>query len=303
LGRLRAGAYDLLIGLSVLVAFLATYFPILLLASFFYLLAFLPSWLLFPVPFRALVVGLVNYLLEGPGDQYTMMYTRSSMESIKKRLADLIEPYFNTHLPPEKRLSCDSAAVIAHSGGATLSFATLSDPELWRKWTGAEGPPVRIALFTAGSSLNIASESVPNHPMWDRPLPERVAWIDLWARYDPIPHGPAARWLQERVRGVAPGGGPRGYYRSVRVTNYDSPFADHGGYWENPEEVVSRFLYETTRLDDASLVSTKQAAGHVTSFTGREVFIMVVFRTWFSSGMKSTSPATGNVRLDGGLRS
>ena len=68
------------------------YYPLLVLASAFYLLALLPSWLLFPVPLRALVVGLVNWMVKSPGDQCTLMYNRASMESVKKRLIDLRSP-------------------------------------------------------------------------------------------------------------------------------------------------------------------------------------------------------------------
>ena len=242
----RARAYDLVVGIALAAVLLATYFPILLVASAFYVLALLPKWLLFPVLLRRLVVRLVDAVMEGPGDQYMLMFTQAARESVNRRLIELMEPYLDQSRPEESRKHCDSVGIIAHSGGTTVSVATLSDPELWSRWGT---PQKRISLITTGSSLNIARESAPDHPMWEDRLPDNVAWIDMWARYDYISHGPASRGLVEAVRGTAPGG-VRGYYKSVRVVNRDSPFADHHTYWGNHEEVVSRFLYEIPRVRD-----------------------------------------------------
>ena len=238
-----ARAYDLVVGLALAAILLATYFPILLLASALYVLALLPKWLLFPVLLRKLVVRLVDAVMEGPGDQYMLMFTQAARESVNRRLIELMEPYLDQSRPDESRKHCDSVAVIAHSGGATASHAVLSDPDLRSRWGT---PQKRISLLTTGSSLNIARESAPDHPMWRNRLPDNVAWIDMWARCDYISHGPAGRGLVEAVRGTAPGG-VRGYYKSVRVVNRDSPFADHHTYWGNYEEVVSRLLYEIPR--------------------------------------------------------
>ena len=92
--------------------------------------------------------------------------------------------------------------------------------------------------MTLGSSLNISWESVPEHPMWNNPLPKNIRWVDMWARYDPVSHGPACWKLIEKARGCA------GEFCSVRVVNLDAPNADHDAYWGNHEEVVSRFVYE-----------------------------------------------------------
>ena len=244
--RVRRGvwarAYDLVVGLALAAILLATYFPILLTASALYVLALLPKWLLFPDWLRTLVVRLVAAVMEGPGDQYMLMFTQAARESVNRRLIELMEPYLDQSRPDESRKHCDSVAVIAHSGGTTVSFATLSDPDLRSRWGT---PQTRISLLTTGSSLNIARESAPDHPMWGNRLPH-MGWVDLWARYDYISHGPAGRDLVEAVRGTSPGG-LRGYYRSVRVVNRDSPFSDHHTYWGNHEEVVSRFLYEIPR--------------------------------------------------------
>ena len=62
--------------------------------------------------------------------------------------------------------------------------------------------------------------------------------MDLWARYDWAPHGPADEGLAKLIKGDN-----KDYY-SVRVVNKDNPLRDHHEYWGNHEEVVSRLVYE-----------------------------------------------------------
>ncbi|MFW6195181.1 MAG: hypothetical protein ACOC5M_01500, partial [Chloroflexota bacterium] len=234
--------YDIPLRLFLLVVLMAVFFPVLLLASGFYVLAVLPSGLIFPGPLRRLVVWLIGGIVGGPGDQYALMFTYASMKSVRKRLEDAMEPFMTG---PGGVPGCDSATVIAHSGGTTVAYATLSDPDLWERWTGTDRPPVDVALFTVGSSLNIAYESAPSHPMWDRALPDNVKWIDIWTAFDIIPHGRAYRRVADSVRGASTARERPELYESVRVTNLDLPFLDHSGYWGNHEEVLSRVIHET----------------------------------------------------------
>jgi hypothetical protein len=92
--------------------------------------------------------------------------------------------------------------------------------------------------MTLGSALKISYENVRQHPIWDRPLPPHVRWVDLWARYDWAPHGPANEELAKLIMGE------NDDYYSVRVVNKDNPLRDHHEYWGNHEEVVSRLVYE-----------------------------------------------------------
>jgi hypothetical protein len=104
---------------------------------------------------------------------------------------------------------------------------------------------VDLSLITVGSSLNISNENVPHHPMWDQPLDPRIRWIDLWARYDWVPHGPPSKSLISKVRGGA------GEFVPIRVVNLDSPLGDHSAYFGNHEEVVSRPVYEIANRPSA----------------------------------------------------
>ena len=136
------------------------------------------------------------------------------------------------------------ATVIAHSAGTAVSLAVLTDPTLWDAWNGNDKTPESISFLTFGSSLNLAWRASGGHGIWEKqPLDDRVRWIDFWARYDPISHGPAIMSLKDTVRGT--GGG---VFENVRVVNNDDPFSDHSNYWGNHPEVVSRILYEAAQV-------------------------------------------------------
>ncbi len=219
--------YDIVVGLSLTMILVLAYIPLLLLASVLYVLSLLPAWLFFPRLLRVAVVKLASYVVQGPGDQYALMFTETAAAAAQQPFRDVLGLYFDPSRTDRRH--CDSATVIAHSAGATLAFATLSDPVLWRTWTGTSEPPVDMTLFTVGSSLTVSDDNVPNHPMWQTSLPQRITWVDLWARYDPVPQGPPRRQLAQRVRG------PAGHFFTVRVVNMDSPFSDHTEYWANHE--------------------------------------------------------------------
>jgi hypothetical protein len=76
---------------------------------------------------------------------------------------------------------------------------------------------------------------------WSHRLRETVNWIDIYARYDPVPQGPAPKGLVTAIMGKA----PRPYV-SIRVANHDWPLTDHGAYWDNREEAMSRIVHAVT---------------------------------------------------------
>jgi hypothetical protein len=124
-------ANDILLGMTALVTFTLAYVPILVLAGVFYVLALLPGFLIFPRYLRGAVVGILGWLVEFAGDQYALMFTETTAASIRNQAIEAMRPFFDKTHPDH--VPCDSATVIAHSGGATAAFAVLSDPQLWQE--------------------------------------------------------------------------------------------------------------------------------------------------------------------------
>lgn len=161
---------------------------------------------------------------------------------------------------------CPAVTIIAHSAGAAISFDMLADP------AHGDAASYVTKFITVGEGLNKAWLLAPTLPRLQRPLPEHIHWVDLWATFDPVPAG----WLSPpKVEGVhatifapeqavidAQGLTPRSdpspfplsstvtatparYWPvSVKVTNGLSILADHGLYWQNDEEVIARFAAE-----------------------------------------------------------
>lgn len=221
--------YDIFAGISLAATFFLLLLPVITLAAVISLAALLPlgrltGWL------GRLSTRIVLEFVASGGDQYALMYTQVAAQAMRQQLLDALAPFTDG----QRRSSVDSAVVIAHSAGATLAYSVLNDPNTWRASGGV--PPFPITFVTAGSSLNISSENVPHHPMW-KPLSRTIEWVDVWARYDWVPHGPPSKALVSKVRGEVGG------YTPIRVVNRDSILMDHSLYWSNIEEVMSRLLY------------------------------------------------------------
>jgi hypothetical protein len=178
---------------------------------------------------------------------------------------------------------CDAIVIVAHSGGALVSFEFLLDPAY------AHLPVDK--LITLGQGLGLAwrlatepgvTEIDAGHRLVGNLAQARpgLRWVDVWATYDPAPAGP----LPARS-GIAPGDagddlspdGPQvvatadpatdGWLlqsdvgttdpdpeaptitvESRPVTNQMNVLTDHGGYWANPEG----FLVPLVRHIDAA---------------------------------------------------
>jgi hypothetical protein len=178
---------------------------------------------------------------------------------------------------------CDAIVVVAHSGGALVSFEFLLDPAY------AHLPVDK--LITLGQGLGLAwrlaaepkvAEINEGHRLVGNLARARpgLRWVDVWATYDPAPAGP----LPARG-GIAPGDSddvpatsaatvvatadpasdgwllqsdvgatdpdpvaPTITVESRPVTNEMNVLTDHGGYWANPEG----FLVPLVRHIDAA---------------------------------------------------
>jgi hypothetical protein len=135
---------------------------------------------------------------------------------------------------------CDNVVLVAHSGGAIVSFATLLDDDY---------DDLRVEkLLTLGQGLSLGWRLkgvtgpllAGNQIRGD--LGERrpgLRWVDFWATYDPAPGGelrPIPGAPLKAVERVVDGQPPSPIQVESRpVTNYMHLGLDHDGYWRNDE--------------------------------------------------------------------
>jgi hypothetical protein len=221
--------------------YVPAYFVVILLATLFYLLASLPSWLVVVTPAKAILRSLIDKLLTGVGDEYVMISNELARDSAVRSVLDGLSPYLGPQRPPNRLY--DSVTIIAHSGGAVVSYAALSSDELksWLKENGGYKP--HITWFTVGSGLSFGWGTDRENRLWHQVLPEEINWVNVWARYDQVSHGPPDRRMVATLCGTSEAEGLPGNFYDIRVINRDSPFSDHGEYWRNFEQVMSRFVY------------------------------------------------------------
>ncbi len=128
---------------------------------------------------------------------------------------------------------CGQIVVVAHSGGAVVSFETLCDPAY-------AGEPVD-KIVTLGEGLGLAwridnaSKGLPPSSRLLGNLPasrKDLRWVDFWSTYDPAPAGP-----------LRPPEGVQLVPIDSHVTvNRMSLLEDHGGYWDNDEDFLIPLL-------------------------------------------------------------
>ena len=177
-----------------------------------------------PGPVEQAVMGLRNFVQDQIGDFYTFMWDDIQAVHIRGSVAAAI------HFLVEKR-GCERIAVIAHSQGTVVAYDALCSDAV---------PPAdraRVKTFvTLGSALNNAWDKrlVPARTCRLRePLPASMRWINVWSAYDPVSGGelrtpPHIRRPDEQIE----------------VTNWMNVILDHGGYFTNREEFLSRLAQE-----------------------------------------------------------
>jgi hypothetical protein len=202
---------------------------------------------------------LDSFLIDWFGDLPVLLDEPVQAANVRARLARSIKGLIDD--------GCDAIVVVAHSGGALVSFETLLDPAylglrvdklvtlgqgLGLAWRLAEDPDVRE--ITPGHRLvgNLA-----------RVRPE-LRWVDFWSSYDPAPAGSMPErgepkpWLMLApvpLPGDPPPTPPPGtiLVESRPITNEMNVLTDHGGYWANPEGfVIPLVRHIDAALGDAS---------------------------------------------------
>ena len=200
---------------------LVAYLPALLFGSLL-LLVYAPFRL---IPIKAIREAAIlrsgdNFLTTWFGDLPDVLDDPVQAANVRARLAESIERL-------ETQMRCGSIVVIAHSGGAIVSFTTLLDPAYHarradRLLTIGQGLALGWRLDDTGRSGGTPrSDRLTGDLVKARPT---LQWADFWASYDPAPAGPI----------VAPPGVTLAV-DSRPVTNRMSIVEDHGSYWDNDE--------------------------------------------------------------------
>ena len=177
-----------------------------------------------PGPVEQAVMGLRNFAQDQIGDFYTFMWDDIQAVHIRGSVAAAI------HFLVEKR-QCERIAVIAHSQGTVVAYDALC--------SGAVLPAdlARVRTFvTFGSALNNAWDErlVPARTCRLRePLPQSMRWVNVWSAYDPVAGGELS--TPPHIRPPD---------EQLEVTNWMNVILDHGGYFTNREEFLSRLAQE-----------------------------------------------------------
>lgn len=174
-----------------------------------------------------------EFLIGWFGDARILLYDPAQSANIRAGLADAVR---------QLRKSCSRVVVMAHSGGAMVSYLTLTDTAL---------KDVQVdKLITFGEGWNLALRLTDDGGgMQDRLRQDillaqpNLRWRDFHASHDPAPAGPVDT---VEVPGLADH--PR--LRSTEVWNRRSVLDDHGGYFDNDEEFTIPVLRELDTPED-----------------------------------------------------
>jgi len=194
-----------------------------------------------PLKDGALTRPIDRFILEWFGDVYVLLQEPAQAASVRDRLIDAVRDL--------EWNGCSPVNVVAHSGGAIVSYMTLADE--------AQKDRIKVdRLITLGEGLNLAWRLLADNDgkvtkdtklRYDRlytdvfKVREHFEWHDFWASQDPAPVGvvsPEVSLVKESP----------GKIHSHAVWNRLAFREDHGTYWDNDEE----FLIPVARLMDSN---------------------------------------------------
>ena len=150
---------------------------------------------------------LDSFLVEWFGDLPVLLDEPVQSANVRARVARSIELMLEDE--------CDAIVIVAHSGGALVTFEMLLDP--------AYGHLRVDKLITLGQGLGLAwrlaadpdvQEITPGHRLVGNLARARpgLRWVDFWASYDPAPAGPlparsglTASAVEDRAAGAGAG--------------------------------------------------------------------------------------------------
>jgi hypothetical protein len=185
---------------------------------------------------------------------------------------------------------CSRIVVVAHSGGAVVSFETLCDPAY-------KDEPVD-KLITLGEGLALAwridethgSLPVDSRLRGDmRALRPKLKWVDFWSTYDPAPAGP----IQPRT------GVKLVRHQSRTTVNRMSILEDHGSYWDNDEDFLIPLLQNLDtpagQASDSRFFRDSSLATVRSAWRRSRVGVLALWR-WIATGFAAITLLIATVR-------
>ena len=195
---------------------------------------------------RAELASLDAQLVSAFGDLPVLLDDPVQAAIIRSRLADAIRWV--------RDRGCEQVVLIAHSGGAIVSYSTLLD-EAYR-----DLPVAKLVTLGQGLALGWRLEHATGPFVAGNPIRgdlgaarPRLRWVDFWASYDPAPAGPLTAVdgcplvAVESVDPAKPSSPIQ--VESRPITNYMHMGLDHDGYWRNDEGFLVPLL---RHIDDPS---------------------------------------------------
>ena len=196
---------------------------------------------------NALYPVLVLYL----GDVKVLLDSPIAADAMRRSLEDLLLAFLRDD-------GIDSITIVAHSLGASVCYDALTEGRPvdrflqensdFRYRPDAQGSR-RINWVTVGAALNrtyfMTRVGASAHAMerFQSPLAESVRkpedaffWLNLYARYDPVPAGPIAADLWQATGVTCP------QFKERVVINRDSLLSDHNSYFSNAVLVWPRIV-------------------------------------------------------------
>ncbi len=187
------------------------------------------------VPYRPLQdalarLSLDTFLTASWGDVYVLLDDPVQAANIRGQVAKTIQAL--------RAFGCGRVVVVAHSGGAIISYMALSDPALSES---ADTLVTHGQAIEMGRMIHHAEGDIATSPgvRIERGRPLRIArWRDFHATHDPA----SAGRLEEANPATPPAPGID--FEDTETWNRMSIVEDHTTYFSNDEEFVDELLSE-----------------------------------------------------------
>jgi hypothetical protein len=187
------------------------------------------------IPYRPLQdalarLSLDTFLTASWGDVYVLLDDPVQAANIRGQVAKTIQAL--------RAFGCGRVVVVAHSGGAIISYMALSDPALCE---AADTLVTHGQAIEMGRTIHHAEGDIATSPgvRIERGLPLRITrWRDFHATHDPA----SAGRLEEADPATPPAPGIA--FEDTEVWNRMSIVEDHTTYFSNDEEFIDELLSE-----------------------------------------------------------